>query len=134
MIIFNLRKYFFANVTAFIGYIPIITAIVYNMYPHEPFNPNNFINDDFIIAVSIVLSAEVVVYTFALTLLEILVRKFFIEKKFPDFKFNLKLNIPKYLNIILNVIYTVLFYFGIIISSLMFIVSVSVFIDDVFSL
>jgi len=125
----DLRKYIFANITAIVGYIPIIVTIIYNMYPHEPFNPDNLINEDIIIVFAITVCMQIVLFTFILILLEIIIRKFFIEKKFPNFKINIKLNLPKYLSTALNIIYTVLFYFGIFISSLLFIGALLIIIE-----
>ena len=125
----DLRKYIFANITAIVGYIPIIVTIIYNLYPHEPFNPDNLINEDIIIVFAITVCMQIVLFTFILILLEIIIRKFFIEKKFPNFKINIKLNLPKYLSIALNIIYTVLFYFGIFISSLLFIGALLIIIE-----
>ena len=125
MKIFDLRKYIFANITAFIGYIPIITTVIYNMYPHEPYNPNNLVSENIIVFYIIALCMQITFYTVILTLLEIIIREFLIEKKFPDFKINFKLNLPK----IFNIIYSVLFYFGIFISSLLFIGAIMIMTD-----
>ena len=129
MKIIDLKKYIFANITAFIGYIPIIAIFIYNMYPHEPFNPDNTVDENIIIFFLIAISMFTVFYTVILTLVEIIISEFFIEKKFPDVKIKFKLNLPKNLHIALNIIYTVLFYFGIFISSLLFVGAIMIMID-----
>jgi len=129
MKIIDLRKYIFANITAFIGYIPICIIVDYNSRPHQPIQRGDLVSDAYFTGVLIGICIQTVLFTMVLTLIEILIRKFFIEKKFPDFKINIKFNLPKYLYNILNTVYTILFYFGIFISSLLFIAAILIIIE-----
>lgn len=124
---FDLKKYIFANITAFIGYIPVCLEIYYYFRPHTPIHRDDLVSDAYFIGVLTGICAQIILFTFILTLIEIIIRKFLKNNKFPDFK--IKLNLPKYLSMTFNVIYTILFYFGILISSFLFVGAILIMMD-----
>lgn len=67
-----------------------------------------------------VLSIMILLWVFAFTILEILLRKYVIEKKFPNLKLNIKIKIPK----IIVAIYNVIFSIGFISASFLFFIAV----------
>ena len=101
------RKYFFINVSALWSLIVIYTMIIYGRTDYPPPAPNDVIaigsGEFFNMALSII----ILLWLFAFTILEILIRKYLIEKKFPNFKLNLKIKIPKLIVAIYNVIFSI---------------------------
>ena len=80
------RKYFFANTSALWSYCFIFLYIFIKMYICPNADPES---KDFIIPFIFVIIVEsffILICIFILTVLEILIRKFIIEKKFPNFK------------------------------------------------
>lgn len=54
-----------------------------------------------------VMAIILLVFLYLITILEILIRKYVIERKFPNLKLNIKIKIPKFVVAIYNVIFFV---------------------------
>ncbi len=114
----DLRKYFFANIIALWFYyflflnFPIIKTIYVNKEP---------MLFDILMGwfALIIFCVFVLIGIFILTVLEILIRKFIIEKRFPDFKINFKFKIPKAIVTIYNVIFSI----GFSLASIIFVIA-----------
>lgn len=114
---FDLKKYFFVNVSAILGYLPIFIELNYNLHTHKPIHSDDIISDAFAEGLLLGVIFSLITSIMFLTILEILIRKFVIEKFFPNLKFNLHINVPKFITIIYNIIFSI----GFIFSSLIFI-------------
>ena len=121
MNILEYKKYFFINVSALWSLIVLYSIIAYSKADKQPPAPNDAIaisaGGEFFI---MVLSIMILLWVFAFTILEILLRKYVIEKKFPNFKLNIKIKIPK----IIVAIYNVIFSIGFISASFLFFIAV----------
>lgn len=102
----NLKKYIFANITSVLGYLPIIFKIFYQYNSHLPVGKDDMVSDAYFIGAIIGICGEIIIISFALTILEILIRKLLTDRVILNFKFNIKL--PK----IIYVFYTILFSIG----------------------
>ena len=121
MKILDFRKYFFANTSALWSYCFIFLYIFIKMYICPNADPES---KDFIIPFIFVIIVEsffILICIFILTVLEILIRKFIIEKKFPNFKINLKIKIPKAIVTIYNIIFSM----GFSLASVMFVIALT---------
>ncbi len=115
----DLRKYFFTNVIALWFYFffyfnfQIIKPIL--LY-HHPLISDVIIGWSSVVILFLIIFA----YIFILTILEFLIRKFIIERRFPKFKLKLKIKIkiPKVITYIYNVIFSIGFISAIIFSIL----------------
>ena len=101
------KKYFFINVSALWSLIVIYSIIVYSKTDYPPPAPNDVIAIGGVEFFVMILSIIILLWLFAFTVLEILIRKYLIEKKFPNFKLNLKIKIPKLIVAIYNVIFSI---------------------------
>ena len=101
------KKYFFINVSALWSLIVIYSIIVYSKTDYPPPAPNDVIAIGGVEIFVMILSIIILLWLFAFTVLEILIRKYLIEKKFPNFKLNLKIKIPKLIVAIYNVIFSI---------------------------
>ncbi|MBR1908630.1 hypothetical protein IJ818_06815 [bacterium] len=114
------RKYFFINLSALWSFIVIYSIIVYSNTDYPPPAPNDVIaiggGEFFIMALCII----ILLWLFGFTILEILIRKYLIEKKFPNFKLNLKIKMPKFIVAIYNVIFSI----GFLLASFLFFVAI----------
>lgn len=115
------KKYFFINVSALWSLFVLYSIIAYSKADKQPPVPNDAIaisaGGEFFI---MVLSIMILLWVFAFTILEILLRKYVIEKKFPNLKLNIKIKIPK----IIVAIYNVIFSIGFISASFLFFIAV----------
>ena len=118
---FDFRKYIFANLTAvwFYFFIYYRTAVSNLKFP--PPSHNIFPSARGVV-IGVGLMILLILFIFlCLTFVEILVRKvikkFIIDKKFPDFKLKINIKIPK----IVEIIYTIIFSIGFYLSLLFFI-------------
>ena len=103
----DLRKYFFANAAAIWFYFCVHLCIIFRNTEFEPYSHNVGLSaQDICFAFIMLCFLKNMLFVF-LTILEILIRKFIIEKKFPNFKLNIKFKIPKVIVIIYNVIFSV---------------------------
>lgn len=107
MRIFELRKYFFANMSALSFYILIFFVINYAKNDYPPPGPNDFLAPGFGEFMLMVMAIILLVFLYLITILEILIRKYIIERKFPNLKLNIKIKIPKFVVAIYNVIFFV---------------------------
>ena len=120
MNILEYKKYFFINVSALWRLFVLYSISDYRKTDYPPPAPNDAIaigGGEFFI---MVLSIMILLWVFAFTILEILLRKYVIEKKFPNFKLNIKIKIPK----IIVAIYNVIFSIGFISASFLFFIAV----------
>jgi len=101
------KKYFFINVSALWSLIVIYSIIVYSKTDYPPPAPNDVIAIGGVEIFVMILSIIILLWLFVFTILEILIRKYLIEKKFPNFKLNLKIKIPKLIVAIYNVIFSI---------------------------
>lgn len=101
------KKYFFINVSALWSLIVVYSIIIYSKTYYPPPAPNDFIAIGGVEIFVMILSIIILLWLFVFTILEILIRKYLIEKKFPNFKFNLKIKIPKLIVAIYNVIFSI---------------------------
>lgn len=103
----DLRKYFFANIVALWSYCFIFLYIFIKIYicPNaDPESKDYLIPFIFLIILKSIL---ILICVFILTILELLVRKFILEKKFPNFKIHFKFKIPKAIIIIYNIFFSI---------------------------
>lgn len=120
MKLFEYKKYFFINISALWSLVTLYLIIVYNKTDCPPPAPNEFISCGFGEFMTMILGIIILLWLFAFTILEILIRKYLIEKKFPDFKLNLKIKIPKFVEIIYNIIFSI----GFISACIIFVIAV----------
>lgn len=107
MKILDFRKYFFANTAALWSYCFFFLYIFIKIYICPNADPES---KDFLIPFIFVIIAKslfILICIFILTVLEILIRKFIIEKKFPNFKINLKFKTPKAIVTVYNIIFSI---------------------------
>mgnify|MGYP006873008873 CR=1 FL=1 len=102
----NLRKYIFTNLIAiWFYYFVIITTFTWIvLHDKGTTAPNTVI---FFYTLIMIISFLVLGVFFILSFLEYLIRKYLIEKKFPNFKLNIKIKIPKLIIAIYNVIFSI---------------------------
>lgn len=103
----DFRKYFFANVSTFWSLLILCFIFKVSQTNYPPHNPDNFITDEFLDFYFILKSIELLLWIFGLTILELIIRKYLIEKKFPNFKLNIKIKLPKAIVFIYNVIFSI---------------------------
>lgn len=109
---FEYRKYFFINVSALWSFIVIYSMLSYSKINYPPPAPNDVIAIGGVEIFVMILSIIILLWLFAFTILEILIRKYLIKKKFPNFKLNLKIKMPKLIVAIYNVIFSIGFCLG----------------------
>ena len=114
------KKYFFINLSALWSFIVIYSMLIYNRTDCPPPLPNEFISCGFSEFITMALCIIILFWLFVFTILEILIRKYLIEKKFPNFKLNLKIKIPK----LIVAIYNVIFFIGFLSASFFFFVAI----------
>ena len=116
MRLINLKKYFFANLVAIWSYVLLFLLINYELsvkkYP--VLNPNEIVSPGvfdllFVFYAFIILSCLIAFFIF-----EILIRKHIIDKKFQNFKLNIKIKLPK----LVSILYKILFYIGIMLAGI----------------
>lgn len=103
----DLRKHFFANLSMIWFYFCVFLCIKFENTEFEPYSHNVFPSAKDICAVNILLCFLRVIVFVLLTVLELLIRKFIVEKKFPNFKLNIKIKLPKVIVFIYNVIFSI---------------------------
>ena len=119
MKILNLRKYFFANITVlWTYYFIVMVALYFKNLCHKIDSEVSGIVAIFVFWV-IIISALVLICIFIFMVFEILIRKFIIEKNFPNFKINFKFKIPK----VIVAIYNIIFSIGFSMASVMFVIA-----------
>ena len=119
MKILDFRKYFFANIAALWSCYFIFMVILYFKDIYHKIDPEV---SGFVVIFAfwiIITSFLVLICIYVLTVLEILIRKFIIEKKFPNFKINIKFKIPKTIVTIYNIIFSI----GFSLASVMFVIA-----------
>lgn len=119
MKILDFRKYFFANTAALWLYCSVFSYIFIKVYICSNADPES---KDFLIPfifVIIVKSMIILIGIFIFMVFEILIRKFIIEKNFPNFKINFKFKIPK----VIVAIYNIIFSIGFSMASIMFVIT-----------
>ena len=114
------RKYFFANISALWFYFCVFLYIVFKNTTFEPYSHNVFPSAKDIYAMYIIFCFLTIIVFVLLTILEILIRKYIIEKKFPNLKLNLKIKIPKPIVAIYNIIFSI----GFLSASFLFFVAI----------
>lgn len=119
------KKYFFINVSALWSLIVIYSIIVYSKTDYPPPAPNDVIAIGGVEIFVMILSIIILLWLFVFTILEFLIRKYLIEKNFPNLKLNIKIKIPKFIVAIYNVIFSIGFFTA---SFLFFIALVFLFI------
>lgn len=117
---FNLKKYFFANISALWFYCCVFLYIVFKNTDFELYSHSVFPSAKDICAIYIIFCFLIIIVFVLLTILEILIRKYIIEKKFPNFKLNLKIKMPKLVVAIYNVIFSI----GFLSASFLFFVAI----------
>ncbi len=120
MNLFEYKKYFFVNIAALWSIVVLYSIIAYNNIDCPPPEPNEFISCGFSEFVTMALCIIILLWLFAFTVLEFLIRKYLIEKKFPNLKLNIKIKIPKFIVAIYNVIFSI----GFITAVFMFFIAV----------
>ncbi len=114
----NLRKYIFANIIAiwfyyflYFNYGFIQRSIINKLYVYSDFT----IIWAFIIYMHILILGLIIF----LFILEILFKKLIIKKKFPNLKLNIHINVPKFIIIIYNALFSI----GLILSIILFFIA-----------
>lgn len=103
----DFRKYFFANVSTFWSLLILCFIFKVSQTNYPPHNPDNFITDEFLDFYFILKSIELLLWIFGLTILEFIIRKYLIEKKFPNFRLNINIKFPKFIIIFYNIIFSI---------------------------
>lgn len=103
----ELRKFLFANISAFWCYILVFFVINYAKTNYPPPNHNDVLALGAVDFALILISLLILMCFIVITIFEILARKYIIEKKFPNFKLNIKINIPRVFIIIYNIIFLI---------------------------
>ena len=103
----NLRKYFFANIAVLWSYYSIVMVFLFFKDVYHKIDPEVSGNVAIFVFWLIMTGALILISIFIFMLLEILLRKFVIEKFFPNFKIKFKFKIPKIIVIIYNVIFSI---------------------------
>ena len=106
------RKYFFANISVIWFYFSIFLYMIFKNTNFEPYSHNVFPSAKDICAIYVMFSFLIILVFIIFTILEILIRKYLIEKKFSNFKLNIKIKIPKFIEIIYNIIFSIGFISG----------------------
>ena len=114
------KKYFFINLSALWSFIVIYSMIVYSNTDCLPPAPNEFISCGFSEFIDMALSIIILLWLFVFTILEIVIRKYLIEKRFPNLKLDLKIKIPKFIAAIYNLIFSI----GFLSASFLFFVAI----------
>ena len=122
----NLKKYIFANLFVLVGYVIIFGQVNYSITPHEPFQKGDLISDGYFFGLFIAFCGYILLFVLGLFVIEFCIRKFIIEKKFPNFK--LKIHIPRFINII----HSVLFVIGFIPAFIISIIVIWILIEGIF--
>ena len=106
----NIRKYIFFNFAAFYNYICVhwLIYLVTTKYPpcgghNDAICPRDIDMAHFILAVLLLLCLFLL--GFIEVLIRKLVKKFVIEKYFPNFRINLNIKIPKFIVILYNILF-----------------------------
>lgn len=130
MKILDFRKYFFANISALWSMVVIYSIIANSNTHYPPPGPNDAIASGgiefFVMCYCIIIFLCLLILTF----LEICIRKYIIEKKFPGFKLNIKTTIPK---IFIN-IYNIIFSIGFTLACILFVTGLVIAILTIFDL
>ena len=110
----NLKKYFFANLLAFWAYYITIIFVIYKFTKFEPSNVNIYPSASTAVFMYCCYCAFGLLYLAGFLIVEILIRKFIIDKKFQNFKLNIKIKFPK----LVSILYKILFYIGIMLAGI----------------
>jgi len=102
----NLRKYIFTNIVAiwFYYFLLLTTFTWFVVHDKETTSP------DFVIILYMYImfiSFLILGVSLILSFIEHLITKYIIEKKFPNFKLNLKIKIPNFIVVIYNVTFSI---------------------------
>lgn len=116
----DFRKYFFANISALWFYVLVRLIINYKTTDYPSPSHNDALALGSVDFAMILLAGLVLVFLVFATILEILLRKYLIEKKFRNFKLNINIKIPKFIIAIYNVIFSI----GLISAGVLFIIAI----------
>lgn len=120
----DFRKYFFSYIYIIIG-LSFVIFFILSLNFEPPYIPNdeptNF-NDYRVYPFTLIMLVSLILHDFIAIalLLEILLRKFIVEKFFPYFKISLKINLSHKQNYFLSILFYILFF----ISSLPLVITV----------
>lgn len=100
------RKYIFTNITAiwFYYFVFVTTFTWFTVHDKKTTSP------DFVIILYLyimLISFLVLGIILILSFIEHLITKYIIKKKFPNFKLNLKIKLPKFVIIIYNILFSI---------------------------
>ena len=109
----NLKKYFFSHIAVLLTYVCLylIIKLVNTKFPEA--KPDDLLPPYTSQSLFILLIAAFITLAILITIVEILFRKFVIEKYFPNFKLKFEFKIPKFI----CVIHSIIFYFGFFLAS-----------------
>ena len=114
----NVRKYIFFNLAALCSYVCTFFVIHFKTTDFPPCTQEDVLCPGTFDIIFLSLLYQLLVYLFLLGIAEVLIRKlvkkFIIEKHFPNFKLNLNIEIPKFIIIP----YNVLFFTGFLVGSI----------------
>lgn len=105
----DFRKYFFSYTTIVMAIVFYGLLVVYHNAHFPPGDPEDFIHPGTGLFIIIGYWFLFYLYSCGFLILEILIRKFIINRFFPNLKFPIQLNIPKVITRIYTVIFGVLF-------------------------
>lgn len=106
---FDFRKYFFSYLYILFCLIFYYFYWTYQQANYPPAKENEFFSDGFGHFAIYMTALLINLWCAGLLVVEMLIRKFVIEKYFPNLKFPLKISLPQKLNLFLSVIFYVLF-------------------------
>lgn len=112
MKILDFRKYFSSYLFIIFSFITFLSIWIHEIIPSAKPIENNFTPDDlvhFVLFSIFLIGILIYILSPVLLLIEILIRKFIIEKYFPNLKFPIKLSLSKSLNKFLSMVFYILF-------------------------
>lgn len=130
MKILDFRKYFFANISALWFYIFIFLVVNYTKMNYPIPCPNDALSLGAVDLALMLIVLLILICCIFITIFEICIRKYIIERKFPNFKLNIKIKIPKTIVIIYNIIFSI----GFTLACILFITGLVIVILTIFGL
>jgi len=109
MKMFNLKKYFFSYIYIFLAFLFYYLAWRFLNLDLPPANHDDVLPEGFSEGLIVGYTFLIYLYIAGALVIEILIRKFIVEKYFPNLKFSINISLPEALDKLSSVIFYVLF-------------------------
>ena len=106
---FDFRKYFFSYLYIIFCFVFYFLYWTYVQANYPPPKENEIISDGTFHFIAVGYFFTFYLCSTGLLVLEMLLRKFVVEKYFPNLKFPIKISLPRKLNLFLSVVFYILF-------------------------